>query len=349
MAIATGLAIAGGVAAAAGMAGSIASAAGQKDPTINMGQRSPWERQGEQFMSQGMEGYRSAMGNEVAAGSGAQLDFANMLKQYAEGGNMPTQQDISQSQAFAASQFNPQRVAMQQAFADQLTQANRQAALSGRNVNDPILRAKLAESQTRQGALLESQQGAFASNFAMQQPGQRLGFMGQRAETLVNRGQMALSNQANMFNMGSQAQQQGYGQRFQNAQLDFQRQLNTKSGCQKAGEALSGSMSALGSGMSIMGMGGGMKMPSLGGAAAAAAPMGQMAQGAFSSPMGPMLPNGQLNSSSMNTYGFTNGVPTAYNPITGQSQQGFVINPANIHPGLASFGYNPNFPQMASR
>lgn len=280
-------AIIGGIGAATSAAGSIASAVGRasrKDPTFDIGQETSFEKQGSINAIEGLAGFRNALGREVAQGSSAQLDLANMLQQYAETGAIPTAQDNVRSQAFAQSQFDPQRVAMRQAFQEQLTQANRQAALSGRGINDPILRAKLASEQTRQNALLQSQQGAFATQFAMQQPLQRLSFMSDRANTLVNRGQTALGNFANMAQLGLGAQQQGFGQRFSLAQAKYMEQANTRSEGEKIGDVLGsigkataglGSMTGMGAGISgggglqslIGGMGGG-------GAAAAGAPGG---------------------------------------------------------------------------
>ena len=249
--IALAAGIAGAVGAAASAAGGIASAvgAGAKANTqegmldaYRKQQPLGYEATGMSQMQAGQAGFQAALSNEVAAGSSGQMDFANMLKSYAEGGNMPNAKDIANSQAFAQSQFDPQRVAQQQAFKEQLTNANRSAALSGRGINDPILRAKLAQEQTRQNAMLTAQQGAFAANFAMQQPGQRLGYMGQRADTLVSRGQTALSNQANLFQMGAAAQQQGFAQR----QSQFQTEFNAFSGIKSQGEIIGGAINSVG-------------------------------------------------------------------------------------------------------
>lgn len=250
--IAIGGAITAGVGAAVAGAGAIASAVGaasRPDPFFKLGAEGEMEKQGRQSAEQGLAGYRSAMQNEVAQGSGAQLDLANMLKRYSETGAVPSMEDITRSQTYAKSQFAPQETAMRQAFESQLTQANRAAAVSGRGVNDPILRAKLAQEQTRQQATLQAQQGAFASQFAQQQPFQRLGFASDRANTLVQRGQTALSGFQNMALVGSQVQNQGYNQRFQMEQAQYAVRAGTRS----EGEKWGGVLSSVGQGVASIG------------------------------------------------------------------------------------------------
>jgi hypothetical protein len=135
-------------------------------------------------------------------------DYAAQLGQYAQAGAMPSSSDISRANDYAASQFGAQRVAMQQAFDQQLTQANRQAALSGRGVNDPILKAKLAQEQARQQALIDAQQTAFASQFAQQQPKERLQFAEGRLNVLTNK-----------FQQQQQQAQQGFQNQMSLGQL----------------------------------------------------------------------------------------------------------------------------------
>ncbi len=191
-----------------------ADGASAKKAALNpaMAAQSSWGAQG-QKMAEDSLGRMSGFRNDAAFG--AQNDLASLLQQYQNGGNMPTAQDTSRSQAFAQSQFDPQRVAMQQAFADQTTQANRQAALSGRGVNDPILRAKLAQQQTQQSAILNSQQGAFATQYAMQQPKERLGFAEGRANVLTQNMQQRMGLETNIFAQGMAAQGADFAQRFQ--------------------------------------------------------------------------------------------------------------------------------------
>lgn len=144
--------------------------------------------------------------SDISAGLKSQTDLAEMLKRYSEGGYNPTDADISSSNSVASKLFGAQRVSMNQSFADQTTQANRQAALMGRDLNDPILRAKLAQEQTRQSAYLDANQGAFAQNYALNQPGQRLSFASQRAGILSGLATQAMSNRQALLAMGSQLQ-----------------------------------------------------------------------------------------------------------------------------------------------
>lgn len=233
-------ALIGGAISAVGAVASAIGGASRPTPKFEMGAEQDFEKQGRLNAEQGLAGYRSAMANEVAQGSGAQLDLANMLKRYSETGAVPSMEDIARSQTYAQSQFAPQETAMRQAFESQLTQANRAAAVSGRGVNDPLLRAKLAQEQTRQQATLQAQQGAFASQFAQQQPFQRLGFASDRANTLVQRGQTALGNFGTMAQLGLGAQQQGYGQRYDMASTRYMEQANTRSEGERMGSMLGG-------------------------------------------------------------------------------------------------------------
>jgi hypothetical protein len=145
---------------------------------------------------------------DVGNFTGSQRDLASMLQQYSQGGFMPGQEDISQANTLAGQLFQAQRTAQTQAFQDQMTMANRAAARSGRGVNDPILRNKLAQEQTRQGAMLEAQQGGFAAQYAQSLPGQRLNFAQQRVGVLGDLSNQAYSNQTNLFNTGQAISQQ---------------------------------------------------------------------------------------------------------------------------------------------
>lgn len=144
---------------------------------------------------------------DVTAALGSTRDLASMLQSFAKGGFLPGQEDITTAQNFAQQMFAPQQTALQQSFQDQQTQANRMAAQMGRGANDPILAAKLAQEQTRQQGMLSAQQGAFAADFGMQLPGQRLGFQEQLANVRSGLATQAMQNRQSLFSMGQQAQQ----------------------------------------------------------------------------------------------------------------------------------------------
>lgn len=209
------------------------------------------ERGGLNAATSGLAGFQGALGNEVAMGSQASLDYANLLGDYSKGGFLPGEGDIKTANELADKLFAARKVAQTQAFSDQLTQANRQAALSGRGVNDPILKAKLAQEQTRQGDLLNAEQGSFSAQFAQSLPFQRAQFAGQRADVLNQRGQQALGNQLQLAQLGSGLQQQLWSQRFNQAAAQMQAQMGSSSTAERIGSALNAGVSGLGVGMSM--------------------------------------------------------------------------------------------------
>ena len=195
----------------------------------------------------------------------SQLDLAAMLKQYSQaGGADPTTADISRSNDLAAKLFGGQRVAMQQSFQDQTIAANRQAALMGRSANDPILAAKLAQEQTRQSALLDANQGAYATQYAMQQPAQRLGYAQNYASLQGGLASQAMANRQALLGLGSQIQESDRSWRLNTADR-WNKQAE-----HDPGQFFKTSMAAIGTGMSVMSGMGGMS----GGTPAASAPAG---------------------------------------------------------------------------
>lgn len=220
----------GTIAAVGGAASSALGAFGRKDPKFGLTSAG---KKFQQAQLQGLKGYKGAMNNEFA-------DFQGQLLNYARNGFNPNAQQMASANQFAQSAFDPQRVAMQQAFEDQLTQANRAAALSGRGTNDPVLRAKLAQEQTRQQSLLGAQEGAFATQYAMQSVRDQLDAYGQRANN-------AMTAQQQLFNMGGQ----GFQQQLGVSQGEFQEQAASTSFAQRLGGALSGGLSAMGTGLGL--------------------------------------------------------------------------------------------------
>jgi hypothetical protein len=141
---------------------------------------------------------------DYTKGVGAQRDLADMLKKYSEGGYMPTAQDISSSNQLAQGLFQPRQVGLQQAFSDQTVEANRRAALQGRSMNDPMLAAKLGIEQTRQQAMLGAETNSWAQQYAMSQPGQRLGYATDRTNMLSQLANQAVQNRQAILGLGSQ-------------------------------------------------------------------------------------------------------------------------------------------------
>lgn len=198
--------IGAGVGAASGLLGQLGNI-----PNFNLGEEGTQESRARRAAEQGLAGMAGIAGapdfSRSAQGFG---DLASLYGQLGRTGNQPTGRDVSQARSYASSIFGQQRVGLQQSFLQQLQQANEQAALSGRSINDPILKARLGQEQMRQTALLDAGQAGFAAQYAQQLPGQRLGF----AEGRVN----ALTAQEDRLNM---AQQQAFGNFGNLAQLGF--------------------------------------------------------------------------------------------------------------------------------
>lgn len=193
--------------------------------------------------------------SDVSSSLGASRDLAAMLKAYSlEGGADPTSGDISRAGSLADMLFKSQRVQMEQGFGDQLTQANRQAALMGRGVNDPILKAKLATEQTRQAAVLNAQQGGWATQYAMQQPLQRLGFATDRANVLGGLASQAMANRQALLSMGSNIQANERNWRLSTSDKWSNGEQASGGGLKGA---ITGGLAGMSTGMSAMGgMGG---------------------------------------------------------------------------------------------
>lgn len=143
--------------------------------------------------------------SDVSAGVQSQRELADMLRTYGQqGGNLPTESDINTSNSLAQKLFGAQQAQLRQAFQDQTIEASRRAAIQGRSISDPILAAKLAQEQTRQSNVLNAQQGAWATDWSLQQPMQRLGFMSQRNDILTGLANQAMNNRQSILNLGNQ-------------------------------------------------------------------------------------------------------------------------------------------------
>jgi hypothetical protein len=128
--------------------------------------------------------------------------LAGLLEQYAQGGYLPTedQRSIAASQAEAA--FGAERLGLQNLFEDQRQQQTRLAGQLGRQVNDPVLQAKLMEQQGRLTSDLGARQAAYANQFAMNMPLQQLQFAQQAAGTRQGLAQQAFGNRMQLAGLG---------------------------------------------------------------------------------------------------------------------------------------------------
>lgn len=230
---------------------------------------------------------------DVTAALGSQRDLAEMLRQYsAEGGNLPSAADISRGTTLSRELFNPQYVALQQSLQDQATEASRRSAIMGRSLNDPILAAKLAQEQIRQQSMLEAQRGAFATQWSLGQPGERLQYAGMRNDIMTGLANQAMMNRQSILNLGSQLQANERSWRLNTAERVQQEQSSPG-----FGEIMSGVLQGATLGLSAYGAlsGGGFKGFG-GGAKGASGPVEMpMAQKQISNPYDEMQYNNWLS------------------------------------------------------
>lgn len=204
---------------------------------------------------QGLVGAGPGM-QDVTASLGASRDLADMLK----GGIDPTGEDISASNGLAQALMAQQRVSATQGFDEAMRQGNSQAALMGRNPNDPVLRAKLLQNQMNQSAQLDAQQFGLSSQLAMARPGQRISQAANRASVLGGLASQAMANRQAIASMGDSIFQNERNFRLNTATRT--NTTNTSSGG-GVGGAISGALGGMGAGMSFasgmgaLGLGGG--------------------------------------------------------------------------------------------
>lgn len=198
----------------------------------------------------GLQNYMNPNSGDLSSGTaqsnygGSVGAFSQALQNYAQGGGMPNAQQIAAGQTSAQAQFAPQQQALQQQFYYQNQSNAQQEALLGRGPTDPILQAKLAQSQGFQQQQLTAQQGAYGNQLAMQMPQNQLNAMGQQNQLLGNVYQQALSNQQYLLSTGSQL----LGQQYSYQLGAGGRQTNTSLGGGVAGGIAGGiaGMGALG-------------------------------------------------------------------------------------------------------
>lgn len=183
---------------------------------------------------------------DITAANDQARQFAQQLQSYAQSGGLPSQTDINSSNQIADQLFSARRVQQQQAFTDQNQRLAQLAVSLGRPVNDPILQAKLAQEQTRQASSLGAEQQGYATQLALNQPFQRLGFQQQALGVSQALASQALQNRAALLNSGLSLYQNQ-----QNFRLSTATQNRTgESGGGVAG-ALGGIASGLGAGVGI--------------------------------------------------------------------------------------------------
>lgn len=205
------------------------------DPMSSL-EQSATERMRDNYTGFSEDMAKSFNGEDVARGAQSSRDYATLLEQFKNGGFLPSTEDFDTANKFTNNAFAAQQTGLEQMFEDQTTQANRQAALMGRSQNDPVLRAKLAQEQMRQQQMLNSQKTAASSEFALQLPGQRLGYAGQLADVRNQLASQAMMNRQALLSLGSQIQSGERNWRF-NTAVRVGQQHNTGAGTSFLGGA----------------------------------------------------------------------------------------------------------------
>lgn len=243
-------------------------AGSQKDQTsstsnVNVGKATELENLGTNTATTNLNTLTNLVGqgpgaSDVAAGTQSSRDLAAMLQQYGQTGGIPTAADTSAANQYASTVFQPQQLALQQSFDEQNTRARQLASQLGRPVNDPIIQARLAQEQMRQGSQLTAQQASYGAQFAQNLSQQRLGYAAQLADVNNSLASQAMANRQALLSIGSQLQSNERNWRLGTAS----RTQTGESGGGLKG-AIMGGLAGAGVGMSVAGM--------LGGGAAAAA------------------------------------------------------------------------------
>jgi hypothetical protein len=245
---------AGIAAAAAPVVGGVINGLSDKSTTtrsgINMAPASAMENAASAGMMQDYSAMRGMVdagpgASDVTAGTNSARDLASMLGQYQQSGGMPGAQDITQANTAAGGLFQGQRMALKQNFMDQETQNAQNAAVMGRGMNDPVLRNKLMQEQTRQQMQLDANQGSLSQQLAMAMPGQRLGYATQKTNVLQGLASQAMSNRQALLAMGEGMQTNERNFRLQSGERYGEQ---TQKG--SIGGAIAGGLAGLGAGLS---------------------------------------------------------------------------------------------------
>jgi hypothetical protein len=181
-----------------------------------------------------------------------------MLSQFAQGGFMPGQQDISQANTLAQQLFQGQQVGLSQAFDTQRQQASRNAARMGRAGIDPVLQNQLMQGQARQQQQLNADIGSYATQYAQSLPQQRLGFAQQLAQVNQGLASQAMANRQALLGLGSQLRGQE-----QNFRLGSASTTQTTSSGGGFGGALAGALGGAAGGLTAAKGFGGINFGSL--------------------------------------------------------------------------------------
>lgn len=193
--------------------------------------------------------------NEVQANTTFQNDFASTLQQLLGQITNPTQQSINQNFGEAQQLFAPQQTALNQQFQDQNIASNRLSARLGRAGNDPILRNKLAQEQTRQQSSLNSEIGSYSRQLPQIRGQQAMDLGGQLSNLRQGLATQALQNRSTLLSMGNELANSERNYRLQTAQRTNNGYSSTETtGGGGAKGAIAGGFGGAGTGAEIAGM-----------------------------------------------------------------------------------------------
>jgi hypothetical protein len=175
--------------------------------------RTPEEEAALEAQTQGLADLQGMIGQgpgdaDVAAGVKSQREFADLLEKYQAGGFLPGQADIDQSRGLVEQLFAGQKTALDQQLEQQRRMSQRNAALSGRGINDPVFQNQLAQTQLNQQQLLQSQMTSASAEQAQNLPMQRLQFAEAATNARLGLGNQAMQNRQLLLQLGNTLREQ---------------------------------------------------------------------------------------------------------------------------------------------
>lgn len=195
---------------------------------------------------------------EVTADREFQNYYGNELQNRLMRMANPNAATRSEDAAYARQAFAPQYEQLSQQFKDQSVESNRLAARLGRAGNDPVLRNKMLQEQSRQTRMLDAQVGQYALQRPQQQFQEMADMGGYLAQVRSGLATQAMNNRMTLMNLGQQLANSERNYRLQAAGHSGTKESDTStySGGGFKG-AMTGAMSGASMGMGFMGGGGG--------------------------------------------------------------------------------------------
>ncbi len=193
---------------------------------------------------------------EITANNTYQNSFANTLQGMLAQISNPTAASQQANFSQAQQMFAPQQTALNQQFQDASRSSDRLSARLGRAGNDPILRNKLMQEQTRQQTTLNSQIGAYGQQLPYIRAQQTADIGGQLSNLRAGLATQAMQNRQMLMGVGQSltAAERNYRMGTATKTSDSNEDMSSGGGLKGA---IQGGMAGLGAGMSAMkGMGG---------------------------------------------------------------------------------------------